>query len=325
MSGKISRVLVLLLLASLITACTQEQENSITDQPGLSATPVVDSHNAPVRVAVIPPGFTSPFHVAIRTSTTEAGAQLGWQVDVVAPEQEDDFAGQATVMEQEIEKQVQAISVNPIDSNAITAPVKRANQAKVPVFMHNQITPIEKGEVAEYIGYDQWNGAAALGKYACTLLQGHGEVFILTGLPGFHSRRRTEGFKAALAQYCPAVQVVGEQNAQWEREAAINIATVALQQHPDIKLFYGNSDEMDIGACIAAKKLGRKINKDLFCLGIDGNPVTLEAIKKGDITATLGTYPAKMGETLIAQMNKYLHHEQIPPNLPDAYCGSRRQ
>lgn len=286
--------------------------SSCGNQAGDNATSSGNPANTSTTVAVIPPGFTSPFHISIRDSAIAAGQKLGWHVDVVAPEQEDDFAGQVTVMEQEIEKQVKAISVNPIDANAIITAVNRANAAKVPVFMHNLITPIDSGKVVEYIGYDQWNGAAKLGQYACKLLNGEGEIFILTGIPGFHTRRRTEGFEAALKQDCPKVTIVGEQAAQWERQKAISVATTALLQHPNIKLFYGNSDEMDIGACIAAKKLGRQVNKNIFCIGIDGNPVTLDAIQKGDVTATLGVYPDKIGETVISQMNKYLHGEQLP-------------
>ncbi len=84
------------------------------------------------------------------------------------------------------------------------------------------------------------------------------------------------------------------------------MATTALQQHPDINLFYGNSDEMGIGACIAAKKMGRKINQDVWCVSIDGNPVTLDLIKQGETTATLGVYPTLIGATVIQQMKKVL-------------------
>lgn len=298
--GQKNSLLLLVFIGLTLISCGNQSNDAATTAAGQTT------------VAVLPPGFTSPFHISIRDSAITAGQKLGWQVDVVAPESEDDFAGQVTVMEQEIEKQVKAISVNPIDSNAIVTAVSRANAVGIPVFMHNLITPLDSGKVVEYIGYDQWNGAAKLGQYACKLLNGEGEIFILTGIPGLHTRRRTEGFEAALKEYCPKVTIVGEQTAQWERQQAISVATTALLQHPNIKLFYGNSDEMDIGACIAAKKLGRQVNKDIFCIGIDGNPVTLDAIEKGDVTATLGVYPDKMGETVISQMNKYLHGEQIP-------------
>src|SRR6185369_15873093 len=111
------------------------------------------------------------------------------------------------------------------DADAVVAGVEAANSAGVPVFMHNMITPLSEGNVVEYIGYDQWGGAANLAAYTCGLLakkdgadaaSATGEVFILTGIPGFHSNRRTGGFIYGLQNNCPGVQVVGQQTAEWE-------------------------------------------------------------------------------------------------------------
>lgn len=265
-----------------------------------------------LRVAIVPPGFTSPFHTALKDGAIQAASQLGWDVDVVAAESEGDFAGQVAVVEQELQKNVAAIAINPIDAKAIVTAVRAANKANVPVFMHNLITPVDEGQVVEYIGYDQWNGAAKLAHYTCALLHSKGNVYILMGIPGFHTNRRTQGYKWGLQQTCPGVKVIGEQTAEWDRTKAIEVATVALQQHPEIDVFYGNSDEMGIGACIAATKIGRKVNQNIWCLGIDGNAVTLDLIEKGEMTATLGVYPDRMGATVIQQMQKFLDGESIP-------------
>ena len=269
-----------------------------------------------VRVAVIPPGFSSPFHIAIRDGAISEAQRLGWRIDVVAAEEEGDFVGQVSVVEQELQKGVDAIAINPIDVKAIVTAVKKANNNDIPVFMQNTITPVDQGEVLEYIGYDQWHGAAKLAKYTCDLLKGNkiekGKVYILTGIRGFHANRRTQGYEWGLQQYCPEIEVVGKQTAEWDRTKAIDIATAALQQNPDINVFYGNSDEMGIGACIAAQKIGRIVNQDVWCVSIDGNPVTLDLIEKGDTTATLGVYPTLMGVTIIQQMNKALRGEEVP-------------
>ena len=273
------------------------------------------SNYSGVRVAIVPPGFGSPFHIAIKDGATSEAQKLGWQVDVVAAEKESDYFGQVSVVEQELQKGVAAIAINPIDANAIVTAVKKANESNIPVFFENSITPVDQGEVVEYIGYDQWAGAAKLAKYTCDLFAENniknGKVYILMGILGFHANRRTQGYEWGLNQYCPDVEVVGRQTANWDRTQAVEVATAALQQNPDINLFYGNSDEMGIGACIAAKKIGRVVNKDVWCLGIDGNPVTLNLIEKDNITATLGVYPTLIGVTVIRQMNKVLNGEKV--------------
>ena len=272
--------------------------------------------NNTVRVAIVPPGFSSPFHVAIRDGAISEAQRLGWRIDVVAAEEEGDFVGQVSVVEQELQKGVDAIAINPIDVKAIVTAVKKANANNTPVFMQNTITPVDQGEVLEYIGYDQWHGAAKLAKYTCELFEKNniesGKVYILMGIRGFHANRRTQGYEWGLQQYCPDAVVVGKQTAEWDRTKAIDVATAAIQQNPDISVFYGNSDEMGIGACIAAQKVGRIVNRDIWCVSIDGNPVTLDLIEKGDTTATLGVYPTLMGVTVIQQMEKILLGEEIP-------------
>jgi ABC-type sugar transport system substrate-binding protein len=294
----------LVFIVALLAGCT----GTATSATGISS--------GRIRVAVVPPGFGSPFHIAIKDGATIEAQKLGWQVDVVAAEQEGDFSGQVAVVEQELEKGVAAITINPIDATAIVTAVKKANQHNTPVFMHNTITPVDQGIVREYIGYDQWAGAAKLAKYTCDLFMGNhiqnGKVYILMGILGFHADRRTQGYEWGLQKYCPDVKVVGKQTAEWDRTEAVDVATAALQQNPGINLFYGNSDEMGIGACIAAKKLGRTVNKNIWCISIDGNPVTLDLIEKGDITATLGVYPTRMGTTVIDQMAKVLRGEKVP-------------
>jgi ribose transport system substrate-binding protein len=275
-------------------------------------------------VAIVPPAMVSPFHVAIVDGAVAAGEALGWEVMSRAPVRETDFEGHITIIEQFVQQGVDAISINPINSDAIISAVLVANNRDTPVFMHNTITPIAQGDVVEYIGYDQWGGAARLAEYVCGLLANkdgvdreaaRGKVFIVTGIPGFHTNRRTGGFVDGLRTMCPGVEIVGSQTAEWEREKGLQVATTILQQVPDIDVFYGNSDEMAIGACLAASLLGYTVNEDIFCVGIDGNAVTLDLIREGAMTATLGVYPQRMGEVVIQQMNRYLLGEEIPPIL----------
>ncbi|HML23466.1 MAG TPA: sugar ABC transporter substrate-binding protein [Aggregatilinea sp.] len=274
-----------------------------------------------VTTAVIPPALVSPFHVAVQDGAVEKAEELGWNIITQSPERETDFEAQVAIVEQVVQQGVDILGVNPINADAMIAGVRVANEAGIPVTMHNMITPIAEGDVVEYIGYDQWGGASNLAAYTCGLLAGKqgvdvaeatGKVFILTGIPGFHANRRTGGFKYGLEQNCPNVEVVGEQTAEWEREKALQLATTALQQNPDIDVFFGNSDEMAIGAALAAQQLGLTVGEDIFSVGIDGNDVTLDLIREGTVTATLGVYPKRMGETVIVQQNKILNGENVP-------------
>ena len=265
-------------------------------------------------VAVIPPGYTSPFHVAVKDGAVEAAQKLGWKIDTASAAAESDFNQQANIIDDEISKNVAILSVSPIDPNADIGAIKRANQKKIPILVHNGITPLGGGvNVVEYIGYNQWKGAKQIGAAACKLLGGKGEVFILDGIVEFHTHRRAGGFKDGLKSCMGpgGVKIDGEQSASWLRTAGQQVATAALTKYPNIKLFFGCSDEMAIGASIAAHRL----HKDVFTLGIDGNQATLDQIKAGQVTGTLGVYPKQMGATVVAQMAKVLGGTTVPEIL----------
>jgi ABC-type sugar transport system substrate-binding protein len=272
------------------------------------ALPSSGANKASKHIAVLAPAYTSPFHVQVRDGAVSEAHKFGWQIDTQAPSSEGDFNGQAKIMQAEIAKHADAISVIPIDPKAIAGAIKSANKAGIPVFGHNGITPFGGGgKVTEYIGYNQWKGARKLGALACKLLHGNGQVFILDGIVEFHTHRRAGGFKEGL-KACPGVKIVGEQSAEWLRTKGEQVATAALNAHPDINLFFGCSDEMDIGAALAAKRM----HKQVYTIGIDGNPATLDMIKKGVVTATLGVYPRMMGVVTVDQINKVLAGKKVP-------------
>lgn len=275
-------------------------------------------------VAIVLPALTSPFHTAVARGVEDRARELGWTIEVQAPASESDYAGFVTIVQQLLEKGVEAISINPIGTESAVTAVKAANEKGVPILAHNFITPVSTGDVSTYLGYDQWGGAEQLAKSTCALLakkynttpdQTQGKIYILLGLESIFSHRRTGGFKAGLARYCPNVEVVGEQTAEWLRTKGQEVAAIAWQKDPDIDVFYGNSDEMAIGAALAGEQMGKTINVDFFAVGIDGNEPTLDLLNEGKFSATLGVDPYRMGAAVIDAMKKILDGDEIPPIL----------
>lgn len=287
----------------------------------LSLSTVVAQEEEGRYVGFVPPALTSPFHVAMVEGATARAEELGWTLEVQAPASEGDFAAFVTTVEQMLELGVEAISINPIGTDSAITAVISANERDVPILAHNFITPFDEGTVETYIGYDQWGGAEALAAHTCSLIAGKydstpeettGKIYILEGIDSIFASRRTEGFLAGLESTCPNVEVVGSQSAEWLRTRGQEVASIALQQNPDIDVFYGNSDEMAIGAALAGQDLGLVINEDFFAVGIDGNVPTLDLLADGEFSATLGVDPFRMGVAVIDQMVALFEGEEVP-------------
>lgn len=263
-------------------------------------------------VAIISPAKTSEFHNELPKGASEAAAKLGWKPIIdQAPPKEDDYAGQVALAQDIIQKRPDAISVCGINPQALDSIVEKANAAKIPLFVHNQITPC-KGAVVAYIGYDEREGGKQCGEEAAKLLKAKngdykGEVAILDGEPGDHTNERAGGFKDALKKY-PGIKVVAEANGKWDLATGTNTTKDWLQKSPKLDLVFGCSDAMVQGAAEA----GSQQKHPLITIGIDGNKTTLQDIKDGKVTATLAVQPKMIGARIIQSMNDYFASKPQP-------------
>lgn len=266
-------------------------------------------------VGIVSPAMTSMFHVNLVAGAKEEGEAYGWRIDSLAPDRETNFAAQVNLVESLVRRKVDAITICAINDTAIVGAIEQANKAGIPCFVHNSLTELPGGEVAAYIGYDQFKAGRLCGDYAVKRLKERhgsekGAVYILQGVPGPHSNQRTAGFLKALEPY-PEIEVAGKQPANWERQQGMNVAAAALKQTPALDLFFGCSDAMAQGAAQAAKEAG----KNVFTIGIDGNPDALEDIKSGVLTATCAVYPAEMGRITMRTIKAKLDGETVGPKV----------
>lgn len=271
-------------------------------------------------IGIIPSGSSSPFHQELIHAANKTASESNWTVIILTPDEETNISFQEDAMNTLISGDVDLICLNTLDTDKLADEILEAGSVNIPVFLYNTLVPAKTQNITEYIGYDQYTGAYTMGVYAARTLADlknetqetvQGRAFILRGLPGFHADQRTAGFIDGLST-SPGIEIVGEQVAGWDRETARSITKDVLKEDPTIDIFYGNSDEMAIGAALAVQEFGKKVNDEILCLGIDGNMPTLEMIRNKTMTATLGVYPEKMGETLIIQAKKILDGERVP-------------
>jgi ribose transport system substrate-binding protein len=291
------------------------EENTTAPNPVPSA-PAATTGKAPAggkTVAILSPAKTSEFHVELPKGAAEEAQKLGWPAIIdQAPSKESDYTGQVALAQDILQKHPDAISVCGINPDALNNIVKKANEARIPLFVHNQITPVKEGQVVAYIGYDERAGGRLCGQKAADLLKQkngdyRGKVAILDGEPGVHTDERAGGFKEALKPY-PNIKIVAEQNGKWLREPSIGTTKDWLQRFPDLDLVFGCSDQMAQGASKAAADASHS----LFTIGIDGNSTALQDVKDGKLTATLAVQPKRIGEKVVDTMAAYFKDGKAP-------------
>lgn len=248
----------------------------------------------------LPPAMTSPFYASCIEGAQPVADALGYELKVLAPPSEDDYATQTSMMEDFITQGVAGIAVCGINLEALKPAITKANEAGIPVVMFNTITELEGVNVYAYSGYNQYNGGAKIADWVNEQTGGTAKVAIIEGLPSDYTTQRMGGFVDRAAEAYPGIELVASQPGDWVREKGMNAAMDMIQAHPEISVIYGLSDEMALGAVQACKQLGRD---DIICVGLDGNPNAFESVKAGELTATLDCGPVAIGANAIKALD----------------------
>ncbi len=248
------------------------------------------------KLGFLPPAMTSPFYASCIEGATPVADALGYELEILAPPSEDDYATQTSMMEDFITQGVKGIAVCGINLDALIPAIKKANEAGIPVVMFNTITELEGADVYAYSGYNQYNGGAKIADWVNEKMNGEAVVAIIEGLPSDYTTQRMGGFVDKCKESYPGITVVATQPGDWVREKGMNAAMDMIQAHPEINVIYGLSDEMALGAVQACKQLNRD---DIICVGLDGNPNAKEAVKSGELDGTLDCGPVAIGANAI--------------------------
>jgi len=259
-----------------------------------------------VTVAVVVKDLTNRFFVEMKYGSEAAGREHGIKVIVLAPEK---YAvdNQIRVMEDLIQKKVDAIVIVPIDGAGIVSGIERANKAKSPVFNLNTLAT--GGEVIGYAGIDHVALGRIQAQYAVDRFKGKANVVILEGTTGASSAmERLQGVTEVLKKNS-GMKVLASTTAKYNRQEAMKVMENLLTRFPDIDIALCANDVMALGAKEAVKDSRRNI----AIVGIDAIPEALDSSAKGEMTGTVDSNGFDQGFVAVDLTAKYLLKDQKPP------------
>ncbi|MFI6597869.1 sugar ABC transporter substrate-binding protein [Nonomuraea sp. NPDC050536] len=183
-----------------------------------------------------------------------------------------------------------AIIMAPQDTGAIATTLQQLENKKIPVISVD--TRPDKGKVYMVVRADN----RAYGTKACEFLGqqlgGKGKVVQLQGaLSSVNGRDRSEAFLDCMKTKFPGITVFSEPT-EWEGSKAASMLQTRLEQNPDIKGIYMHAGGVHLAPTLQVlKQKGLLVPpsdpKHVFVVSNDGIPQEYEAIRKGEIDATV--------------------------------------
>jgi ABC-type sugar transport system substrate-binding protein len=205
---------------------------------------------------------------------------------------------QVTYMDDVINQKYDAIVLQAQDAAALSASVRAAEAAGIPVYTINLAT-IQKHTASVQMA--DISAGYLVGKEMGRQIGGKGNVAIIQSPPGaLLGVNREKGFRQAIAELYPEIKIVGAQSAEgWKKEIAITIANSFLQANSQLDGIFAVNDNMAEGAMIAAEAAGRLDKIKIW--GANGQKSTIELIEQGKLAGTAYNNSFAQG-TLIAEM-----------------------
>ncbi len=242
--------------------------------------------------------LNNPFFVTLRNGAVAQAKIMNLKLVVV--DAQNDPAKQVSDVEDLIQKKVDVILLNPTDAAALVPAVKEANKANIPVLTIDR--SVNGGKVVLHIASDNVKGGEMAAAYIVKRLKGKGKVVELEGIPGTSAaRERGKGFETYIKKF-PGIKLVAKQTANFDRAKGLSVMENILQAQPHIDAVFAQNDEMALGAIQAIKAAKRQ--KEMFVVGFDAIKDALNAIKKGEMAATIAQQPYVMG--ILGVVNGYL-------------------
>ena len=240
-----------------------------------------------------------------------------------------DLAEQLSLVENWILQGVDAIVVNPYDSESTGPIVDMCKENGIFIISVNRPFPNQAAADSGCYGDSKQSGILEM-QYLAEKLGGKGKIAIFMGIENQEAAiKRTEGFEEVLTNY-PDIEVVFKQTGNWNRDEGMALMEDLLQSGTEVDAIASNNDEMAIGALLALQAAG---NTHVIVGGIDASPDALQYLAEdsqyvvtifqdahGQAYGSLGAAVALLrGEKVEPEI--LIPFELVTPNLKAEYLA----
>jgi ribose transport system substrate-binding protein len=234
-------------------------------------------------------------------------------VEAIILDAKGDVAQQISQIETLIQRDVDVMTVWPVNGKAVVPAVKKAYDAGIPVLIVNSLID-ESGYdyVAGFAGPDTYAEGENAAVGMIEALNGQGKVVELMGLPGYVTAiRRSGGFQDYIADNAPGIEIIATEPADWNRAKATQVMENLIVKFGDeIDGVYVADDNIGIGALNALKEAGLagEIVMTSACMFGEG----YDAMEEGFIYGSVYQSPAEDAIKAVETAVKLAKGEEVP-------------
>ena len=306
-------------------AATEAAKEAATTAAAAAATTDVADKKVGISIYKFDDNFMTLYRTELVRYLTE---DLGFKAEnVVVQDGKGDQAEQTNQIQNFITQKYDVLILNLVQASSAPEITDMCKEAGIPVVYINRepdATEEERweseGHNATYVGCDArqsgtYQGEEILetankgdinsdGKVSYIMIQGDPE--------NVDAQYRTEFSVKALTDAGMEVEELLKQRGDWDQAKAQQIAQDALNQYGDkIEVIFCNNDAMALGALQAIEAAGRKVNEDIYLVGVDALTEAVQNVIDGKQTGTVFNNHFAQAQAASDIAVKFLNGEKV--------------
>lgn len=257
--------------------------------------------------------FDDNFLTVLRGGMQAHAASLG-DVQLQFEDAQKDVGRQLNQMQNFISAKVDAIIVNPVDTDATSKMTKLATQAGIPLVYVNRVPADWKTlppKVA-FVGSNEVDSGTLEMQEVCRLMNGKGNIVVMIGdLANQAARQRTQDVEDVIAKPpCDGIKILDKRVGNWSRTEGADLVSNWISAGLKFDAIVSNNDEMAIGA-IQSLKTAKMLDK-VIVAGVDATTDALAAMQAGELEVTVFQNAAAQGQGSVDTALKIAKGEKVP-------------
>ncbi|MCI9593130.1 MAG: substrate-binding domain-containing protein [Lachnospiraceae bacterium] len=282
---------------------TASEAAETTAEEVAEATGDFDASNVTVGISIykFDDNFMTLYRTELERYLTE---DLGFKKEnITIQDGKGDQAEQSNQIDNFITSGVDVLILNLVQASSAPQITDKCNAAGIPVVYINREPDAEEekrweseGIKATYVGCDARQSGTFQGEEILATsnkgdINGDGKVsyIMIQGDPeNVDAQYRTEFSVKALTDAGVEVEELFMQRGDWDQAKGQQLTQDALTLHgEDIEVVFCNNDAMALGALQAIEAAGRKVNEDIYLVGVDALTEAVQNVLDGKMTGTV--------------------------------------
>ena len=233
---------------------------------------------------------TNDFWKALILGTKMAAKEYNADIEIKAPNEENDIERQNELLKEAISEEPDAILFSPSSFTESNDLLKEAKEKDIRISFIDSYTEEKVQDLT--VATDNLEAGEKLGKFAATLLDPDDQIAIVAHVKGVSTAvEREEGFRKGLGDLAKNIVEVVYCDSQYEKSR--KLTQELMEKYPNLKMVAGMNEYSSVGAARAVKAAGAKDR--IQVVGVDSSQEAVQLMENGVFKGLVVQKAFKMG------------------------------